>query len=329
MIYFIFAFLFVILQGFFSGIETGLVSILKPRVQHAIGQKVHRAKILNFFLSHPGYMLGTTLIGTNCCIACASNMVKQGADDLGYTSPATMLLLTVIMSAVLLLLEIVPKDWFRQQPYQRCLIFAYLLYASYIILYIPVHVMAYFTGFLSRMRGKHTSDEDSARNLMREDFVLFLRDSESAGIIDSEAADILDRSLDFSSIKVSDIMQKRANVKEINTSFSIREAIEFSRENGKSRMPVSGLATGAEPVQWKGIFSIYDAMFTVPEELWHEKKVSEILRPIVSVGEDCLLDEVLAAAKKSRIPILAVRSKDESRHIGIVTPNDVIRQLFG
>lgn len=327
MTYFILALIFMLIQGFFSGIETGLVSILKPRLRHALDNNVKGARILDFFLSHPGYMLSTTLIGTNICIAIASNMAKQGADSLGISSPAIMLAMTALMSTILLMLEIIPKDWFRQQPCQRCLIFAYILYASYIVLYVPVRMMSFFTGLIGKIAGRKESDEDSAKRLMREDFSLFLKDSESAGIIDSDAAEILDKSLDFGSLRARDVMQTISNVHQVELGDSIEKAVLVSKKSGRSRLPVAGAAS-KQGERWKGLFSVYDAIFNIPESEWKTKEVSEILRPILSIDQNASLDEILDTAKKSKVPLLAV-SDEKGMQIGIVTPNDVVKQLFG
>ncbi|MEM4247944.1 MAG: CNNM domain-containing protein, partial [Candidatus Nanoarchaeia archaeon] len=261
MIFFVIAILFMLLQGFFSGIETGLVSILKPRLEHALGKNVKGAHILAFFINSPGRMLGTTLIGTNLCIAVASNFAKEGIERIGFLGETSLLILSLIMACCFLMLEIIAKDWFRQQPYQRCLVFAYMLYASYIVLWFPVKLMSAFTAFLNKLAGKKSEDDDASRNLIREDFTLFIRDSERDGTIDSQAADMLDRSLEFSKLKARDIMQSKSNVKEIDVSWTIAQAVGFSRRCGKSRLPVCGTRDGE---QWKGVFSVYDAIFSIP-----------------------------------------------------------------
>ena len=115
MIFILLAIFFVLLLFFFSGIETGLVSLLKPRVQHAVKQNVRSAQILDFFIRNPGYMLATALIGTNISLVCSSNMMKQAFELFGFRSAEAMLGLACIWSVVLLGAEIVSKDWFRQQ----------------------------------------------------------------------------------------------------------------------------------------------------------------------------------------------------------------------
>lgn len=322
--------LFMIIMAFFSGIEVGLISLRKSRVKHGVKQKIRRANILDFFIRHPGYMLATTLVGTNICVVCSSNSAHQAALSFGYDGPWAMVVVTACLTFLLLLVEIVPKDWFRQQPYQRCLFFAYLLYAAFIILYIPVAIMSAFTSFVSRVVGKGKKTSDRGQGLMREDFRILLRESESAHIIDEEAADILDRSLDFHDLTAKDILCPIGSVVEIPADMSIAKAVAFCRNHGKSRVPVTMDTKVDEVNNWKGIFTVYDALFDIPETEWKTTKVRDCLRPAGMVKENAGMDDILKIAKSSGTSILIVHADDELQsHRGIVTPADVIKVLFG
>ena len=54
---------FVVCQGFFSGMETGMISVLRPRAEHAARNGSRRAALLVYFLHRPGIMIATALIG--------------------------------------------------------------------------------------------------------------------------------------------------------------------------------------------------------------------------------------------------------------------------
>lgn len=318
------------IMAFFSGIEVGLVSLRKSRVKHGVKQKIRRAGILDFFIHNPGYMLATTLIGTNICVVCSSNAASRAALSFGYDSPAAMLVVTICLTFMLLVVEIVPKDWFRQQPYQRCLFFAYLLYTAFIILYIPALIMSTFTSSVSKVVRKRKKSGDSGQGLMREDFRILLRESESAHIIDAEAADILDRSLDFHDLTARDILCPIGSVIEIPADMPVSEAVAFCRAHGKSRVPVTMDTSVEEVNNWKGVFTVYDALFDIPEDEWETTLVRDCLRPAGTVPEDAGMDEILKAAKSSGTNILIVCADDEThKHKGIVTSADVIKVLFG
>ncbi len=325
MSYLIIAFLFMGFQAFFSGIETGLVSMRKSRIKLGVKQNLTQAKILNFFVERPGVMLATTLVGTNICLVCAANMVKQSVVQFGYDKPWHMLLATTVMTLFLLASEIIPKDWFRQYPYHRCLFFAYPLFLSYIILFIPVWLMAAFTSFATRM---FSGKEGNSNSFMREDFRMLLHESESAGIIDAEAADILDRSLQFHELKVSDIFLPITKIDEIPGDMSVFDAVELCRKHKHSRLPVK--AAGSHEHVWKGIFTLYDALFTIPEERWKSTPARECIRPVFTISETASMEDVLQQAKNSGTPLLVVHKTSKSdEHIGVVTSKDVLKVLFG
>jgi CBS domain containing-hemolysin-like protein len=330
MIFIFMTLFFMVLMAFFSGIETGLVSLRKSRVKHGVKQKILKASILDFFISHPGYMLATTLIGTNICIVCSSNSAKAAAESLGFKGTASILILTGIMTVLLLFIEIVPKDWFRQQPYQRCMFFAYLLYASYFILYIPVKLISAFTSFFSSIVTKKTTALESSAGILREDFRILLHESEAAGIIDSEAANILDSALEFHYIQPGDIFIEHSSVIEIQSNMSVYEAIQFCRRHGKSRLPVKVTSHDTEKRRWIGIFTVYDALFDIPENLWKDTLVAECLRPLVEISEKATMNDMLMNAKSSETGILIVCSDSrDHEHLGILTISDIIKLLFG
>lgn len=330
MIYILITLLILCTMAFFSGIEVGLVSLRKSRVKHGVKQNIRRAAILDFFIRHPGYMLATTLVGTNICVVCSSNTANLAAKEFGYQGSGAMIVVTAIMTLMLLFVEIIPKDWFRQQPYQRCLFFAYILYTTYIVLFIPVKVMSFFTAFVSRLVGKERKTADGNRALMREDFRILLRESESAHTIDGEATDILDRSLDFHDLTAKDILCPIGSVIEIPADMPIDKAVAFCREHGKSRVPVTMDTSVDEVNNWKGIFTVYDALFDIPEAEWHNSKVRDCLRPAGMITVDAGMEEILKIAKASGTRILIVHEDDETKtQKGIVTPTDVIKVLFG
>ena len=317
---------FVLLQAFFSGIETGLVSSRRSRVEHGAKSGGWSARVLLFFVDHPEIMLSTTLVGTNICVVCAASMAGRAAEAFGYGTPGGMVVATVALTLVLLAAEIIPKDWFRQAPYERCLIFAAPLALSYVVLYLPVRAMAALTAMLTR-RFSGGRERSGAAALLREDFRVLIRESESGGEMDSETADILDKALDFHGLRVADVMVPLDRVVAVPANATVAQAMDICLRNGVSGAPV-GSSGGS--LDWKGVFSIYDAMFELPEGRWGSIGVMDRLRPLRVVREDDGIAGVLKSAKGAGIAILAVGAADApSKVIGVVTTGDVAKSLFG
>ena len=330
--YLIASIVFIAAQAFFSGIETGLISMRKSRVRHGVKSGTPRAGILNFFISHPGYMLATTLVGTNISVVCAAKMAKEGATSLGFEGTGAMLCVTLGLTVLLLAAEIIPKDWFRQHPYQRCLAFSGLFKAAYFVFYVPVRLMAGLTNLTTNLIKGDTDSKKAEAALMREDFIMLLRESETAGIIDSEAADILDRSMEFHSITVRDIFRPKTDVLDAPADMTVKEAMRLCGERGVSRLPVRDPAQNVDScTTWIGVFSLYDMIFVIPEDEWESSRIGDHVSSINSVPMNATMESVLFAAKKSDSHLLAVRSETctTENHVGIVSRTDVVKRLFG
>lgn len=325
MIYLVFTLIFIVLQGFYSGIETGLISIRRPRLHHHVASGNKAAKLLDFFTRYSPLMLSTTLIGTNICVVCASIGAKKTIESFGFHGNVGMLATAAFLTILLLTAEVLSKTWFRQAPYDHCVRFSYLLYTSYILLYLPVKI---FSGLSSFLAGFFSSGDNKtkARLRHREDFRVLLKESQGSGMIESGAADILDNAIDFYGLTVKDIQIPLSNVKSLAPSATIREAMRICRSHGYSRVPV---LSGSQGCLWMGVFSVYDAIFMIPEEEWDSAMVIHCLRPLNAIPSTASLKEVLDTAKKLKSPLLAVTDlHDKKKFTGIVTPGDVVGNLF-
>jgi CBS domain containing-hemolysin-like protein len=329
MTYVLITLLFVLSQGFFSGMETGLISLLKPRVRHGVEKGDRGAGHLLFFIRRPGILLATTLMGTNICVVCSSNMAKKAAVSFGFKSETAFLVLGCMMSLILVNAEIIPKDWFRQLPYQRCRRFAGLFRFCYYVLYLPSQILSAYTTWVNGLAGEKSGRQD-ASVIMRKDFTLLLRESEKAGVVDPSIAQIIDRSLYCHGLKVSDLMIRREAVAELSSDMTLREAYELCRKSRFSRMPVKRQGAAADEMKWAGIFSIYDLVFEVEESSWDRMKVSDLTRPLVEISSEEKISSVFNAARSGSSPILAI--SDPARggvHSGIISLFDISGRLFG
>ena len=68
---------FILMQGVFAGLETGMISIRRPRIEHACEQGSRAARMILFFINRPGVMISTCLLGVNISVVCASLSAKR------------------------------------------------------------------------------------------------------------------------------------------------------------------------------------------------------------------------------------------------------------
>ena len=88
---FTFLVFFILMQGVFAGLETGMISIRRPRIEHAYENGSRAAKMILFFLDNPGVMISTSLLGVNISVVCASLAAKKFAESAGLSSAAGLL----------------------------------------------------------------------------------------------------------------------------------------------------------------------------------------------------------------------------------------------
>lgn len=315
---------FILMQGLFAGLETGMISIRRPRIEHACERGSRAARMILFFINNPGVMISTCLLGVNISVVCASLAAKQFAESAGLSSAGGLLVMTCVLSVSMLVCEIIPKSWFRQAPCARCALFVWVLYGTYRVLYVPVRLFDAFTGFLSRkIAGKADSDEAKSA-VMREDLKLFLRESETVGGLPPEAASLLDNAVGFHSATIADIMKRKEEVRQISAALTVREAMTQCLRDGISKYPVCEAGSGA----WTGVFSCHHAVFTFREEEWERRTVAECMLPVIGIAASTPVGEALKRTKGADAALFAVLDSG-GKQCGIFTSYDIARKLFG
>ena len=85
--------------AFFSGIETGVIACHRIRLRALAETGARQMAILEFFLTHPDRLFGTTLVGTNICIITLSVLAARFSDHLlgNWGEGAADVIMTVII----------------------------------------------------------------------------------------------------------------------------------------------------------------------------------------------------------------------------------------
>ena len=321
--YLLLTLLFVVCQGFFSGMETGMISVLRPRAEHAAREGSRRAALLVYFLHRPGIMIATALIGVNISVVMASLMAKQLFRTLNLTGSTALTLAGVLLSILMLCFEIVPKNWFRESATSRCARFVPVFYMFYLLLWLPVRIFSAFTGALSRLIASHAKDEQKEPNVtMREDFRLYLRESRLSGSVDEATASILDRAMDVPGMLIRQILVPREKVLSVPAEMPIRKAFQFCQEHNLTKLPIHD-----RDGEWIGVYSVYDVIYSVDERKWDRMPVSSCAVRLYFIEDNLRLGELLERMRFRRIPFFAVLDRSK-KPVGIVRPEDLAALLF-
>jgi putative hemolysin len=303
-------------SGFYSGMETGIVSINRLRLQHMVRNRIRGATILQEFLMKPDHLLGTTLVGTNICntavsVALAGLAVRSlGAHGLWLASLGSTIILLIFG-------EYLPKAWFRSYPAYRSLPFARALqWSGYLFYPISVGVTQ-----LARVVIPAPKNREQAPWLTREEFAHLTKEGEQTGALSSDERRMIHSVLELTRKRCRDIMIPRDRMIVIPPDMRVPDIIALAREKRISRLPIYD----EEQDMFIGITHILDLLTAQDAK---NKKARDFARPPQYVDGDTPVDRLLPRMSITRQP-MALVTDEKSRVIGLITTEDILEEIVG
>ncbi|MBF0409205.1 MAG: HlyC/CorC family transporter [Candidatus Riflebacteria bacterium] len=227
--------LFFFLTYFFSGIETGIVSLDRDFLAHksSLSDDSPEKSLLKY-ARQPNRFLALTLIGINASNTIAASIATNLFDSI---SPIAVTIGSVFLSVfVFYACELLPKLAFAKSPLDMSLKYVKLLDFFDKLLYIPVTIVSGITRFLVKQFMLPGDNKD--KSLTREELAILLAFGASSGVIREKHHRMAKGIIGLKDTHVCEIMIPRVNMSAINVDAPIDEAIEQVRESGYSRLPV-------------------------------------------------------------------------------------------
>ncbi|WP_448211990.1 HlyC/CorC family transporter [Colwellia sp. MEBiC06753] len=194
-----------LISAYFSGSETGMMSINRYRLKHLEKQKHRGAKRVSKLLSRPDRLIGLILIGNNLVNIAASAIATiigiRLYGDVGVVYATFALTLVVLIFA-----EVTPKTLAALYPekvaFPSSILLSILLYALY-----PLVVMVNWitNGFLKMLR--ISSEQREQHSLSTEELRTVV--NESSALLAERDQNMLVGILDLENVTVEDIMIPR------------------------------------------------------------------------------------------------------------------------
>lgn len=198
----------IVMSGYFSSSETGMMSLNRYRLKHLSNQGHKGAKRVEKLLSRPDRLIGLILIGNNLvnilASAIATILGMRLYGDYGVAIATGILTLVILVFA-----EVTPKTLAAMYPER-------VSYSSSIVLNVlmkilsPLVILVNFitNGFLKLLGlGANHSDKD---NLSSEELRTVVH--EAGGLIPRRHQDMLISILDLEHVTVNDIMVPRSEI---------------------------------------------------------------------------------------------------------------------
>lgn len=314
--------LFIILMcmlgsSFFSGMETGVISIHRMRLRHASRSGEHSSKLLEAYIADSDRLLGTTLTGNNICLVVMSVLATSMVSAYGSWAETSS---TVIMSvAVLIFCEYLPKAWFRSRPLDRCRRFTRFLRISEIALY-PISKAIVFSSMWF-IPGSRKGFARSAPFVTREDLEYLVHEGEQTGVLSPKERFMIHRVFDLSDRKAREIMTPLRQMSFVEADMNLAEFYEVARRCGFTRMPVYD----GNRDEYTGVINVFYVLSSRNTD--PNAKVAAFARPPLFIDAEMPVDDILPKLRRFRQPMCLVKEKGEVA--GLITTEDILEEIVG
>jgi CBS domain containing-hemolysin-like protein len=328
--------LLITLNGFFVAAEFALVAVRKTRVEELVAQKVRRARAVQSALNHLDRSIAATQLGITLA-SIALGAVGQPAlaaliepvffflpDTLSWLakhSVAAALAFLLITYMHVVFGEILPKAVALQASDRAALWLAAPLNV-FAKLSRPLVALIAGSGnrVLRRFHFLPLSGNESVHSV--EELLLLIEDTEEAGMIDPNQADIVENVFLLSNKKVRECLVPRDKMAALELSTPPEKVLEAVRQGAHTRMPVyeREIDNVVGIVNTKDLFHLYSAKGLVI--------LDDAMYTAVFLDPDEKISTALQLFKKSRHPMAMVRDADK-KILGLITLEDVLEEIVG
>ncbi|WP_367324824.1 hemolysin family protein [Streptomyces sp. HUAS ZL42] len=321
-----------VVNAFFVGAEFALISVRRSQIEPYAEHGDRRARSVLWGLQHVSALMAAAQLGITLCTLvlgvvaepAIAHLLEPVFHALGVPKSAGhavsfVIALTLATYLHMLLGEMVPKNIALAEPVRTALALGPPLVALSRALRPVVFAINAFANALLKLMRIETRDEVTAA-FSDAQLAQIVKDAGEAGLIDDRAQERLHDALELGRRPVRDVVLPLERVVHARVGVTPEELERLAAESGFSRFPV--VDEGRRIV---GYLHVKDALDASPR---NEPFQLRDMRSIARVRETTPLDDVLTAMRGSRTHLAAVL-ESEGRLAGLVTMEDVLRELFG
>jgi putative hemolysin len=323
------------LNGFFVAIEFALVAVRKTRIEEMVARGVKGAKSVQAALEPITRSIAATQLGITLCSIGLGLVAEQGLTDAfewvfsGLPSPWNVVAthsVAIVFAFILLTFfhvvfgELVPKSLSLQSPDRFALWLAGPL-NWFVVLTRPLIVFINATaGGVLKLLGFERAPEVMVHSV--EELALLIEDTEEAGILDPEQAELVQNVFRLSNKRVVDCMVPRDKMAALELTTPMDKILETVREVAHTRLPVFSGDTDniVGVVNTKNLFYLFtlQGVFVLEDALY----------PALFLKPDEEISHALNLFRKAKRPMALVRD-EAGKILGLITLEDILEELIG
>ncbi len=309
-----------LLAAFFSGTETGMVSVSRIRVRHLMEKGSKQAQIVENLLKNPDRMLAATLIGTNISLVTGSALATLLL--MRHSPDKAALLATLIMSPlVIIFAEIIPKTVYRYHTDYLTFTSAYPLKWACDIFRPLIYFFTFITnGIIRLLRGKKRI---KSPYVTREELQSLVGMGRREGVLETTEEELIHRVFEMEETTIDKTMVPREKIVAVREETSLEEVLSLAIKKGFVRIPVYR----KDIKHITGIVHVKNLLSYSKRER-ERMRAKEVMHPAHYTSPDKKVSQLLNTLRLARIHMVIVVNKKKET-LGLVTIEDLLEEIVG
>ncbi len=310
----------IFVSGFFSGSETGLMSLNRYRLRHLADKKHKGALRAQRLLEQPEKLIGLILLGNNFVNILASAIAT--IIGLRVMGEAGIAVATGILTFVILIFaEVTPKTIAALHPERFALPSSLILSPLLKLLYPVVWIINQLTAGIFKLLGVR-SEEGANLKLSSEELRVVV--NEASSMIPRRHQKMLLSILDLEKATIEDIMIPRNEIVGIDINDDWEDIVTQVTESQHTRLPV--FEDDIDHVI--GLIHLRRTIRLFQQQEFSKDDFRDLIRDVYFVPEGVPLNTQLINFQKERRRIgLVVNEYGEIQ--GLITLEDILEEIIG
>ncbi len=328
-------FVFIIINGFFSGSEIAVVTARRTRIKELFQKGSSRARVLRKLQSDPERFFATVQVGVTIAGAVASAIA--GAAAVKYLEPfLSTLQIEVISNASegisigivvicvsyvsLIFGELVPKSLALKNPEKIAMTVARPLVLFEKIATIFISLLTFSTNLILKPFGSKAYSQRSF--VSEEEIKLLISEGTDRGVFEPDEESLIHGVFEFTDLSVKEVMVPLTKTASFSMDCSIDELLATIKTKGYSRYPVYHTSNN----NIKGILYVKDLFRKLASE--ESIDIKRLMRTPYFVPESMKISSLLREMQKKGV-LIAVTVDEYGAVTGIVTIEDLLEEIVG
>ncbi len=310
----------IIASGFFSGSETGLMSLNRYRLRNLVNKKHKGATLAQKLLDTPERLIGLILLGNNAVNILASAIAT--IIGLRLMGEAGIAVATAVLTVIILVFaEVTPKTLAALHPERYALPASFLLSLLLKFFYPVVWFINQITNLLLRLLGIPKQKRNITR-LSRDELRIVV--NEASSMIPRQHQEMLLGILDLEQISIDEIMIPRNEIVGIDLEDDWNTVVKQLSESQHTRLPV--YEDDIDHIV--GMLHLRNALALFNQKSFDVDDLRNIIREAYYVPAGTPLNtQLLNFQKEKRRIALVVNEYGDIQ--GLITLEDILEEIVG